>query len=369
MLDRLQRYFIPGLVIQSVLVGATYATGREVTEFFLRFGPSSALLGLLTATALYSIVCIVIFELARRYQVLDYRQFCKVYLGRFWFLFEIGFLFGVILTLSVVAAATGTILADLVGLPMTLSAIGMMVLITLLVSMGQERLEKAMSLWSIFFYGSYVALVVVTFTKFGDRLTDQFALALVESSVIPSAVIYTAFSSAILPTLVFVARRFTSSRDAVVAGSLCGPLVILPGLALVLMLSPFFPTVVEEPIPIMLVFEGIGNDALSTTVQIAMLGTFAATGAGLLHGINERIANAMAEDGKAMPLYVRTVIALAAMTFSVFLAARFGIIDLVAKGFRIGAAAFVAVILVPLITRGFWLIMPARKGKERLTGA
>ena len=43
MLNKLQIYFVPGLVIQSVIVGATYATGREVTEFFLKFGPASAL--------------------------------------------------------------------------------------------------------------------------------------------------------------------------------------------------------------------------------------------------------------------------------------------------------------------------------------
>ncbi len=158
-----------------------------------------------------------------------------------------------------------------------------------------------------------------------------------------------------------MARYFKTSGDALIAGSLCGPLVILPGLALVMMLTPFFPAVIDEPIPIMLVFSNLGNETLTTVVQIAILGTFAATGAGLLHGMNERIANSRAAKNKETPFYFRAGLALVAMIFSIFLATRFGIIELVAKGFRYGAVAFLIVIFLPLVTRGFWMIMPGRR--------
>ena len=36
--SRFNRHFTPGLVMRSTLVGATYSTGREVTEFFLQAG-------------------------------------------------------------------------------------------------------------------------------------------------------------------------------------------------------------------------------------------------------------------------------------------------------------------------------------------
>ncbi len=199
MFKKLQIYFIPGLVIQSVIVGATYATGREVTEFFLQYGPSSALVGLLISTVLYSLVCMLVFELARRYQVLDYKSFCQVYLGRLWVLFEVGFLYGVMLTLAVVAAASGEILANMLGLPMLASSIIMMVLITFLVSIGGARLEKFMSVWSIFFYAAYLTLVAFTLLKFGGQLEGKFALGQINSNSISSAALYTAFSAAILP--------------------------------------------------------------------------------------------------------------------------------------------------------------------------
>jgi uncharacterized membrane protein YkvI len=38
---RLYRYIVPGLVIQAVLVGGGYATGRELVEFFISKGPAT----------------------------------------------------------------------------------------------------------------------------------------------------------------------------------------------------------------------------------------------------------------------------------------------------------------------------------------
>ena len=162
----------------------------------------------------------------------------------------------------------------------------------------------------------------------------------------------------------FVTRHFKTRNDAFVAGALCGPLVILPGVAIFLMLLPFHPEIIDVSIPISRVLEEVGSPLLILLVQIAILGTLAATGAGLLHGVNERIANTMAERENQMPQYLRPGLALAAMLFSVFLATEVGIIDLVAKGMRYGAYAFIVVILLPLLTRGLWMIKEGKKGTE-----
>ena len=41
-----QKYLLPGLVLQSIIIGGGYGTGRELVEFFIQFGPLGALLGL-----------------------------------------------------------------------------------------------------------------------------------------------------------------------------------------------------------------------------------------------------------------------------------------------------------------------------------
>ena len=105
---RLYRYIVPGLVIQAVLVGGGYATGRELVEFFLARGPRTALAGLALTALWFSAGSMVAFELARRYRAFDYKSFCRIFLGRFWVLFEIGYYALLLLVLSVLSAAPGS---------------------------------------------------------------------------------------------------------------------------------------------------------------------------------------------------------------------------------------------------------------------
>ena len=34
-----RKYLLPGFVFQSIVIGGGYGTGRELVEFFLKFGP------------------------------------------------------------------------------------------------------------------------------------------------------------------------------------------------------------------------------------------------------------------------------------------------------------------------------------------
>ncbi len=81
-------------------------------------------------------------------------------------------------------------------------------------------------------------------------------------------------------------------------------------------------------------------------------------GAGLLHGVNERIAKGLQDRNRPMPSYLRPVVSLAAIIFSVYLAEQFGLIKLVAAGFRYGAYLFLIVMVLPLLTRGLWMAIP-----------
>ena len=40
-----RKYLLPGFVFQSIVIGGGYGTGRELVEFFLKFGPLGGLLG------------------------------------------------------------------------------------------------------------------------------------------------------------------------------------------------------------------------------------------------------------------------------------------------------------------------------------
>jgi uncharacterized membrane protein YkvI len=358
MAGRWKRYFIPGFVIRTVLIGATYATGREVTEFFLRYGPFSAFIGLIITTTIYSLFCILAFELARRFKVLDYRSFCEIYMGRWWFLYEFGFIFGVILTLATIGAAAGEFAHDSFGIPRLAGSLFLMGIIGVLVYLGTDRLERFMSWWSIAFYTLYAVVVVIALYHLWGDLRAKLIFEPVSWDAIIAAVTYALFNCAILPVVIFVARHLESRSDSVIAGALAGPLLMLPGLALLFILIPFYPKVVEAPLPVTLVLQRLGISSLSDVVKIAIVIELAFNGAALLHGVNERIAASMKEKGRQMPNYLRSLVALSALIFSAYIAERIGLITLVAAGFRSGAYAFLAIMLLPLLTRGFWMIFP-----------
>ena len=351
-----KRYLVPGLVMRSVLVGATYSTGREVTEFFLKYGPFSALIGLVITTVLFSGFCFVALELARRYKVFDYKSFCEVYMGRLWFLYELGFLSGVMLTLSILGAAAGEVSGDLFGIPHLVGTWALMVAIALLVYLGTSSIEKIMSVWSIFFYVAYAVLVVLAVYHSGSKIPEKVTPAPITIGAVGSAAVYAGFCCAILPVVIFVARHLETRKDAAIAGIFSGPLVFSPALALTLVLIPYYPDITSAPVPIMHVLDGLQVRWLVALIKVAILGELAVVGAGLLHGVNERIAKTLEERNTRMSASWRAGFSLAALVFSVFLAERVGLIKLVATGFRYGFWAFLAVIVLPLFPRGYAMI-------------
>ncbi len=93
---------------------------------------------------------------------------------------------------------------------------------------------------------------------------------------------------------------------------------------------------------------------------LVILGALIKTGAGLLHGFNERIARTMADRGAQMAPAVRPLIAAVAMVIAVYAASSFGLIDLIKNGYRYSSYFFLVVWLLPLLTRGLWLVLRAR---------
>ena len=61
----LGRMILPGIILQSVLIGGGYATGREIVEYGAKFGAYGwyAGLGLMAGFALVAVLCFVVMRL------------------------------------------------------------------------------------------------------------------------------------------------------------------------------------------------------------------------------------------------------------------------------------------------------------------
>ncbi len=118
-----RRYVMPGLVFQGVLIGGGYGTGREIVEYFMRFGSLGGILGLFAVTLpVWAVSLAVTFEFARLFESYDYRSLLMNLLGRFWVVFEPFYVTLLVIVLAVVGSAAGVLLRDFFGIPTTSSA-------------------------------------------------------------------------------------------------------------------------------------------------------------------------------------------------------------------------------------------------------
>ena len=91
-----------------------------------------------------------------------------------------------------------------------------------------------------------------------------------------------------------------------------------------------------------------------------MDGTLIETATAMIHAVNERIGETLLEKGVVMPSYMRPVIAVLLLGLTSFLA-RFGLIDLIAKGYGTIAWGFLLVFVIPVLTLGLRKILQTQE--------
>ncbi|MCH2452899.1 MAG: hypothetical protein MK221_06870, partial [Gemmatimonadetes bacterium] len=167
---------MPGFIFQSVVIAGGYGTGRELAEFFLPFGPSGGILSMMLVSMLFwSLVAGVAFEFARKYQVYDYRTFCRKLLGRGWVLFEVTYFSFLILVLSIIASASGSIFLELFQFSYWIGVVGVMAAIGFLVFAGSRLIEKVLSSWSFILYGTYLIFFFWSLATFGPQISSTLS--------------------------------------------------------------------------------------------------------------------------------------------------------------------------------------------------
>ena len=351
-----QRYFLPGFLFQSVVIGGGYATGRELVEFFLNVGPLGGLLGLFVAAAGFSLLMAIAFELARMTMAYDYRLLFKQLLGRGWFLYEIAFGALALLILAVLGAASGELVSARLNISHVIGTISLMVLVGLLVFWGTGLIEKALAGWSFLLYVTYGVLIFSYLAAFGSALPDAFAADPLDKPWLVSSIRYVAYNVTAVAVIIFCARHFQSRRDALVAGALAGPIGVIPALLFFLGMAASYPEILDAPVPADFMMQRLTVGWLEIVFYIVVFGTFVETGSAIVHSINERIDHVYLERGSAMPRWLRPVVALIVLFAAIVLADRVGLIDLVAKGYGALTYVFIVVMVIPLLTVGVWRI-------------
>lgn len=359
------RWLLPGLGVKAVVIGGGYATGRELAEFFLSNGPWGGLFAILFATVLFSIFCSLTFVAARRFQTYDYKSFFKQLLGPAWHLFELAYLVFVILILAVYGAAAGAIGNAVFGAPVWAGTVLLAVCIAAVVAFGNKAVERLFRDVSYYLYAIYAVFIVLALWKFGSLIPQGFAANPQTSGWALSGLTYFGYNIVGAVVILPVLRHLMSDRDAVIAGTIAGPLTMLPALLFFIPMVAFYPEVQSATLPSDFMLQRIGIPVFHLLFQAMIFSALLESGTSSVHAINERIDNALLTHyGKQLTHRQRLAIAAVVLVGCMFLASRFGLVALIATGYRALAYMLLATFILPLITVGSWKLIHMQRPRR-----
>lgn len=361
------RYLLPGIILQSVLIGGGYATGREIIEFGAKYGSLGWISGLMIFAG-FALMAFLTFETARRFRAYDYRTLVTHIVGPFWFLFDILYVLLAVLIIAIMAAATGEILNATVGLNYWVGVILITLVVAVLNFYGEYLIERFETYGTIALFAGFILFGILVISTRFDQITNVFR-TLDQSflpevglgSVIWSGIIYVGYNLAVFPAALFTVKRQRNIKETLSAGFIAGVLMTLPWFLTYFSVMGFYPaeSVMNAKVPWLQMLTGYGN-AVVIVFGIVVGWTLIETATGMIHALNERISHSLIHANRR-PLSdaKRGAIALVTLALSMVLA-QVGIIDLIATGYTIMGYGMIAVFAVPLIARGFWFIVTGK---------
>ena len=356
-----QRFLLPGFAFKAVVIGGGYATGREIAEFFLPSGPWGGLAAMVLATAIWSIVAALTFALARTLNAYDYRSFFAGLLGPGWVAFEIAYVLFVVLILAVFGAAAGAIGQAMFGWPEFAGTLALAIGIALFAAFGNASVERLFKYVSFLLYGVYAVFLVLALTSFGDRISSAFAVPASSEGWAIGGLTYASYNAVGAVVILPMLRHLTSRRDAIVSGLVAGPLAMAPAILFFVCMIAFYPGIADETLPSDFLLQQMNMPAFHILFQFMIFSALLESGTGSVHAINERIAGVWKRRRNAdLGVRARGLIAAALLIGCMFVAQRFGLVALIATGYRALAYTLIALYLIPLLTIGVYRLVQTR---------
>lgn len=358
----LKIYLLPGAILQSVNIGGGYGTGRELVEFFTRFGMGNGFAGMLLATAAMSIVFAATLAVAQRYAAYDYRTFFKLLLGKGWFLFEILGVLLFVVVLAVIGAAAGRIIEEELGLPALFGGLFMLSAVVALNYFGRDWVTRVLAFWSLLLYAVFIAYFLAVLQL--DPLGEAIAVFTFDWSAdwVVGGFQYAFYNVAGIPIILYAARAIETRRQAVSAGLIGGLVAMFPAMLFHLSFAGAYPGILEQELPVYAMFAELSLPLLQGAYLIVLFGTFIETGAGNIQGFIERLDTWWRERrGSALGRGQHAAIATTALLLAGGLSS-VGIVDLIASGYGTLAWGYLFVYLLPLFTVGLWRLRESRPG-------
>ena len=154
---------------------------------------------------------------------------------------------------------------------------------------------------------------------------------------------------------------FSRRLRGVLSISFALAVTMLPALLFFIPMVAFYPEVQGATLPSDFMLQRIGIPAFHFLFQLMIFSALLESGTSSVHAINERINHAWeARRGKALSHRARLTIALVLLVGCMFAASKFGLVALIATGYRALAYVLLATYILPLVTIGIWQLWRQR---------
>ena len=378
----LGRIVLPAAILQSLLIGGGYATGREIVAYGAKYGS----LGWLAVVAIFvgfTVMSVLTFEVARLVRAYEYRGFVRQLIGPAWPLFDVLYGAMAVLVIAIMASAASEIMHDTLAVPPLASTALVVAAVGGLTYLGASAIEAFKSVGTVLLYVAYLAFGVAVLWGRWGAVAEVFAAgstAYVEDAApldaLGSGVLYVGYNLAVYPAVLFVLHRQRERRDSLVSGLLAGVMMTIPFALTYLCVLAFYPAprVLDAPVPWLPMLAAAGGGALVAVYGVVMGWTLLETSVGMIHAILDRADATLrragggggtpepdppGEESSGLSRLQRGLIGAGVLAGAALLS-RVGIVALVARGYTYMAYGFIALFALPLLTVGVRRVLSAR---------
>lgn len=367
------KFVLPGIILQSVMIGGGYATGREIVEYGAKYGALGWLSGLGTFLG-FAVIAALTYELIRLTKAYDFKTFMKTIGGPLWIVFDIVYLLFMVVIIAVMASATGNIVEQTLGLNYWVGVVAITVVVAILNFYGSRLIERFETLGTVALYAGYIIFSVLVIGTFGKNISTVFAnhdTSFIEGSVsagkaLWSGILYCAYNLVVMPATFFTIERQTRRVESVVSGIIGGVLATIPWFLTYFAVMCFYPNpdVLGASVPWLAMMQGTAGPVVIAIFGIVMGWTLIETSTGIIHAALERVNNGLKEAHKPpMTGKQQAILTIIVLVGSMVLS-KVGIIDLIATVYNALSYAFLAIYVLPLITVGVYKIFKLRKAEK-----
>lgn len=359
------RYVLPGIILQSVLIGGGYATGREIVEFGAKFGAMGWLGGVGIFIG-FTIISILTFEMARIYRTYNYKSLVEKFAGKGWILYDVIYVLLAILIIAVMASATGEIVKNTLGIPYWGGVVGVIIIVGILNFYGSWLIERFETYGTIALYIGYLIFGAIVIGATWGNAKEVFATGNTSfvgptsvGAVLWTGVVYVGYNLAVYPAALFTLERQTSRKETVWAGIISGILMTIPWFLTYFAIMGFYPSkeVLGATVPWLAMMQDITGPGVVAIFGIVVGWTLIETSTGIIHGLLGRVNGALEEAGKQVLTPKQNAAVTVFVLIMATVLAKVGIIDLIAKGYTWMAYGMIVVYALPLVTIGLYKVI------------